>query len=400
MPSGLFSGETPGRIELALQKGRPPKFDLSAGLAGIRLSVPALGYNKGAGSNGQFKLSGILGDVPQIDTLSLQTPGLLAEGSLILAAGGGLRSADFSRLRVGDWLDAPVKFSPTEQTVEISGGQIDLRNFNNGSGGNSSPNAYRISLKPADLIVTDGLALRSVSGDFTTGSKGLEGRFDGRVNGGSKISGIVQPGNKVFLYAGDGGKALKDAGLFEGGSKGTLRVALRPDTNGGFRGQLLVSDIRVRSAPVLAEILSVASIIGAYDALSGSGVSFSHVESDFRILPERIVVDNAHAVSPSLGVTMNGTYALASGRLDLEGVVSPFYFVNGVFEKIPILGRVLGGRNGEGLIGVNYALAGSKVDPRVSVNPVSGLTPGVLREIFQRRPEAAFSPEEIARQNQ
>ncbi len=399
LPTGLVRGETEGRLQLALEKDVAPQFTLLGDVGPLAISVPSLSYGKSAGrGSGVVELTGSLGETPQIDRLRLEAPGLLAEGRIDLA-GAGLRSAEFSRLRVGGWLDAPVRLDVANRQVRISGGTVDLRNFNRGGAGSSGP-GYQISLAPVDLIVTDGIALRGVEGEFTTAG-GLKGRFNGRVNGGARVAGIVQRGNKVYLYADHAGQALKDAGLFEGGRGGELRAALLPDAQtGGYNGLLMVSNIRVSNAPVLAEILSVASIVGAVDALSGSGVSFEHVESDFRILPERIVVDRAHAISASLGVTMNGTYAPRSGKLDLEGVVSPFYFINGAFAQIPLLGRILGGRNGEGLIGVNYALAGTRDNPRIAVNPVSGLTPGVLREIFQRRPEAAFSPEAIARQKQ
>ncbi|MDX1785720.1 MAG: hypothetical protein R3210_06290, partial [Roseovarius sp.] len=43
-------------------------------------------------------------------------------------------------------------------------------------------------------------------------------------------------------------------------------------------------------------------------------------------------------------------------------------------------------RQGEGLVGVNYKLKGPAKSPRVQVNPLSILTPGMFREIFRRSP--------------
>ena len=66
-------------------------------------------------------------------------------------------------------------------------------------------------------------------------------------------------------------------------------------------------------------------------------------------------------------------------RLDLRGVISPFYLINGI-------GAVLT-RPGEGLVGFTYRVSGSAANPRVSVNPLSVLAPGFFREMF-RRPAA------------
>ena len=88
-----------------------------------------------------------------------------------------------------------------------------------------------------------------------------------------------------------------------------------------------------------------------------------------------------------MGISLEGRYQLASKNFDMNGVISPLYAINGIFEKLPIVGRLLGGKDGEGLIGFSYLLRGSAQAPKISVNPLSILTPGALREIFvPRRP--------------
>jgi hypothetical protein len=69
-----------------------------------------------------------------------------------------------------------------------------------------------------------------------------------------------------------------------------------------------------------------------------------------------------------------------------------------VLNRVPIVGALLGGE-GEGLIGVTFAVTGSADDPRISANPLSALTPGVLRGVFggtrseTRIPDAPAAPE-------
>jgi hypothetical protein len=72
---------------------------------------------------------------------------------------------------------------------------------------------------------------------------------------------------------------------------------------------------------------------------------------------------------------MDGVYDLSRGILNMRGVISPIYLINAV-------GSILT-RKGEGVIGFSYTLKGPAADPTVQVNPLSGLAPGILREIFR-----------------
>jgi len=51
------------------------------------------------------------------------------------------------------------------------------------------------------------------------------------------------------------------------------------------------------------------------------------------------------------------------------------------------IGELLIGKEGEGFFALNYGVKGRFDKSQVSINPLSALTPGVLRRIFQ--PEEA-----------
>jgi hypothetical protein len=50
---------------------------------------------------------------------------------------------------------------------------------------------------------------------------------------------------------------------------------------------------------------------------------------------------------------------------------------------VPILGDLLVSRRGEGVFGMTYSINGAVAAPRVGVNPLSALTPGIFRRIFE-----------------
>jgi hypothetical protein len=80
---------------------------------------------------------------------------------------------------------------------------------------------------------------------------------------------------------------------------------------------------------------------------------------------------------------MRGTVDFKSQTVDLGGTYVPLYGLNSAFRAIPIIGPVLGGRQGEGLVGITFAIQGKLDDPSVLVNPMSIMTPGIFRQIFE-----------------
>ena len=128
----------------------------------------------------------------------------------------------------------------------------------------------------------------------------------------------------------------------------------------------------------MAALLDAISVVGLLGQLDGQGLSFTNVDAKFRITPDRIVVTEGSAVGPGLGISMDGIYMLGTKRMEFQGVISPIYLLNGI-------GSVLT-RPGEGLFGFTYRLDGVVGNLRVSVNPLSALTPGMFREIFRRPP--------------
>ncbi len=72
--------------------------------------------------------------------------------------------------------------------------------------------------------------------------------------------------------------------------------------------------------------------------------------------------------------------------LDISGTLVPAYVLNTVLGNIPVLGNLLLGGAGQGIFAANFRIAGPLGDPKVSVNPLSALAPGVLRRLFLFEP--------------
>ncbi len=380
LPRGTINGSGRADLRIDLVPDAAPAFRLTSTLAGIGMALPAVGWSKPQGATGSLSVSGSLGALPRIDSLSIDTAGLQADGAITLAPGGGLERARFSRVRLGGWLDAPVTLQGRGRGaavgIVIDGGNLDLRRANFGpSGGQGGP--MQIALDR--LQISDGIALNGFAGEFSA-EGGFSGRFSANVNGGAAVQGTVVPQDgrtAVRIVSDNAGGVFAAAGFLQNATGGALDLRLLPTGGEGiYDGSMTVANLTVRDAPALASLLNAISVIGLIQQMAGQGLQFTDVEARFRLTPDRIVLTQASAVGPGLGISLDGIYTLASKAMDFQGVVSPFYFLNGI-------GSVLT-RRGEGLIGFNFTLSGSSEDVRVGVNPLSVLTPGMFREIFRR----------------
>ena len=64
--------------------------------------------------------------------------------------------------------------------------------------------------------------------------------------------------------------------------------------------------------------------------------------------------------------------------LNFDGEISPIHLVNMLLKKIPIIGDLLIGKEGEGLFAFEFEMSGNSSDPEVSSNPLSIAKPQIL----------------------
>lgn len=387
LPEGAVAGTGRGTIRIDLPRGAPARLRLGSDLAGLVLRLPEVGWTKPAGTTGQMEVAGVLTDPPRLDLIRLSAPGLSAEGSLRLTETGALDRLDFAAVDLG-WFAGRAALIGTGGGAprwEVAGPLADLRRLPDfGAGGATAGRSVPvIDLALDRLRLSDSLALTGFRGRFG-GAAAFTGQFAGAVNGAAEVQGSVVPAangrNGYVIRSDDAGSVFRAAGLFSRGFGGSLDLRLVEDEGpGSYTGTIRASGLRVRDAPVLAELLGLVSVVGLLEQLSGEGILFNSLSGRFAIFPDRVLLRDGQAAGASLGVSMEGAYDRRAERLDMEGVVSPVYFVNA-------LGQVVS-RPGEGLFGFTYRLTGPADSPRVSVNPLSILTPGPFREIF--RGEAA-----------
>ncbi|MGV6838710.1 MAG: YhdP family protein [Planktomarina sp.] len=380
LPPDSVTGQTTGQIQISLPADGSPRFDMTSDLVGAKISIPQIGWSKSARRQAALSIQGQLEPL-QVNAISLDAPGLKAEGTISLT-GNRLDRITLSKLSVGRWLSGAVTLTGQgagqPMAVSIAGGQLDLRNapFANGGNGSMPP----ISGQLGRIRIADGLSLHNANLEFKGGKSNL-GRFSGQINGGASVSGTIARKNQsttISLQSRDAGGVMRDAGILRQANGGDLKLTLQSDPKGGWRGSADIIGARVQDAPALANLLSAISVVGILEQMDGKGLMMDEIKADFVINEGQVTLYSASAVGPSLGLSLDGYINTAAKTVDLQGVVSPLYLVNSI-------GAILT-RRGEGLLGFNFTLKGQTDDMRVRVNPLSILTPGMFREIFRRAP--------------
>lgn len=388
LPKGMVSGQGLAKVEIDLKKGAPGELRLSSDLQGIGLTLPEVGWTKPGDAKGRLEADVTLGALPAVHRLEVEAAGLTASGKVALRKGGGLDLARFDRVVLDDWLNGAVEFRGRgvgkPVGIAVTSGTVDIRKMPGAdkrqaskSGQGSGP----LSLALDRLTVTENIALTDFRGDFSL-LGGFSGDFTAAMNGGPAVSGTVVPaahGTAVRLRSKDAGAVVASAGVFASARGGDLDLTLTPRaTQGHYDGHLGITNVRVRNANVLAELLNAVSVVGLLEQLYGQGLVFNTVDGEFLLTPQLVDLRRGSATGASLGVSMAGVYTSGSGRLAMQGVISPVYLLNGI-------GAILTKR-GEGVFGFNYTLEGTADDPEVAVNPLSIFTPGMFREMFRGGP--------------
>ena len=167
---------------------------------------------------------------------------------------------------------------------------------------------------------------------------------------------------------------------FEGGKLDFYSVK----KNKVSQSQLKIYDFNLKELPALTKILTLASLQGIADILSGDGVSFEELEIKFTNKKNLMEIDELYAIGPAISILMDG-YVQKNELVSLRGTLVPATTINKFVGSIPILGDILvGKKTGEGVFGVSFKLKGPPKNIKTTVNPIKTLTPRFITRTLEK----------------
>ena len=151
---------------------------------------------------------------------------------------------------------------------------------------------------------------------------------------------------------------------------------------------LKIENFKVKNAPGVVKLLSLADLGGLADLAEGEGLSFDLLEIDMEKSKDILKLNEILALGPSLSVLMEG-YQDKSGLTSLRGTLVPAKTLNNIISKIPVIGNIVIPKEaGEGLFGISFKMKGPKGNIRTTINPIRTLTPRFIQKIIDKNKEA------------
>ena len=176
---------------------------------------------------------------------------------------------------------------------------------------------------------------------------------------------------------------INDFKFIKGFEDGKLEYISNYD-DANSKSNLKIHDFKLQDVPILAKILSLASLQGFADLLTGEGIRFKELEMDLTTKKNLITIDEMYAIGPSISVLLSG-YVVKGELISLRGTLVPATTLNKIIGSIPILGNILvGKKTGEGIFGVSFKVKGPPKDLKTTVNPIKTLTPRFITRTLEK----------------
>jgi hypothetical protein len=422
----FFRGTVPVTADLTGHRGSLVHADVTVDFTPATLSVPIVNLEKSPGQNATGHIGVNFGpaNAVQDETIRISGPVLNLNGTASFNHNGDLTVLNLPSVRMGTLNDLSFQLTRSADGDDylLRGHSLDGSKIGR-TGSNEQPGGAQAAMHTDDTLEgrlhinakLDRLAMRGgVSIAPFNLDLGLYGNrpsalaLNGNVTMGSKSAPVAAnleasaQGRKVTLTSGDAGLLARGVFAFESMRGGALSATVNlpgPAVDAGnsagpdFTGVLTIKDFQLLDQPLISRMFAAGSLTGIGDLMGGDGISLEEWNFPFTSKNNVLSVNGARAVGRAIGASADGYIDRPHGTLALKGSLIPAYELNSVLSNIPLLGDILASKQGEGIFGVTYSATGNMEHPDISTDPLSILTPGILRRIFQGHiPTAANAP--------
>jgi uncharacterized protein involved in outer membrane biogenesis len=373
--------------------GTRAEADAALDFGAANLSLDEAGWKKPAGVPGTAKLVVDLDDevvvgLPQAD---IKAPGL--DGRFAVSVNRddrGIDRVDIRRLVIGDSdISGAVSRRPGGGwQVDIRGARLDIHRalkhaLEEDTADDATPLA--INAHVARLVLGPHRAAENVSAALLRDHASWQSvKIDGSYANGHRL-GITLANQRLRFESDDLGSTFALFGIADNVVGGRLAIdgtLNEVDGHHQLRARVDGADYNLVRAPALAQLLSLASLDGIAGMMTGGGIPFTTLRGDIGFSRGRISLYRLIAYGGALGITAKGSLNPGQDQIDVDGTLAPAYALNSVLGNFPVIGSLLMGGEGQGLFAASFRLTGSNDNPSVSVNPLSALTPGMFRHLF------------------
>lgn len=398
--ANLLAGPVPLTVVMIERRNGNGSIQVNGDLTQATILIDPLAWNKPSGNIADASATLLMSHdrVTKIDRIAVRGDGLLLTGSADFVD-GRIRTLLLDDFRLGHTHGRGTVHLKANGPVAVvmQGDQLDLSpKLTDTTPRPGKPDAVAVTTPDWTFnarfdhaILANGESAGDVLVKATGGGQTIR-LLDaiGTMQAGSGFSIKIVPdggGRHLLVEAKDAGSFLRGVDAVQGIQAGHLMIDAileRPFDFHPLAGKLLIDNAIVSNSPVLGKLLQAVTVYGLVDALRERGMRFSHIIIPFHYDGVDLSLDQAHAYNSSLGFTADGHINLSSKRISLTGTVVPAYFFNSALGQLPLVGKLFSPERGGGFFAARFDVSGQVDDPKISINPISALTPGFLRGIF------------------
>ena len=399
----FLEGSVPLDLTYTTQNDGRAVADVSVDAKPARFFVDPFDYEKPGGKEGSATFKAHFKDeqLTEITELTAKAPEFSLDKSRLTFKGKGantyLSGGHTPRFKLGE-TDAKLDFTIDGKglvKILFDGAFLDLRPFMDTEpvkeGHSDPPSVISVTAKKMRTADQETVNNAKLYTDIDADGRFNQFEMDAKVGKGDiylrfkpNESGV----KKFLLEATDAGATLKAFNIYTGMKGGTMTVKGEPvkgvrDRN--FTGRVEIRDFVADKAPSLTKLFSILSLSGLMEVLKNDGLAFTRLEADFKWFYRKegalLELRDGRTSGNTLGLTFDGVFDNAKQTVDVEGTLIPLSGINKVIGKIPLVGDIITGGSGS-LFAATYSIKGPMADPVISGNPLSVLTPGLLRRIL------------------
>jgi hypothetical protein len=391
-----------GQVRFVAQPLTDERLAISIDLERAGVTIADLGISKSVGTPGS--LNAVIaqdGEETSLTDISLRFGDVELAGGLVYHAETGLRAAEFTQVKLSPGDNAQASLAPISggYAVNLRGSQLDLKpvlrrffSLGEGSGGVSTEQfdqTLDLTVRLDRAVGFYGTTAYNVEMDMLlAGSDLRRANLAASFTQGNAIAITTNPtpeGRIMSVAFNDLGTILRLIGVYSQLAGGSGSLVLNRNTAADIEaGELTLSNFAIVDEQNVAQILGNHANSRTMIA-ERNRLDFDNARVQFTRSGGRIEVTQAMLSGDMVGGTMRGFVHTDTRQYDLTGTYVPLFGLNNAFQQIPLFGPILGGRQGEGLFGVTFAVRGPLDNPQFRINPLSALVPGAFRELFEFR---------------
>ena len=246
---------------------------------------------------------------------------------------------------------------------------------------------FNLNIKVKEVLINENDIIKNLNGKVgfkknKVSNAKINGSFAKNENVSLTI--INKDGQKVTTFFSE--KAypfIKKFDFIKGFDEGSLDF-YSVEFGSTSNSQIKLYDFKLKEVPALTKILTLASLQGIADLLSGEGIRFDDFEMKFQNKKNLITIDEIYAIGPAISILMEG-YIEKNDLISLRGTLVPATTINKAIGSIPVIGELLvGKKTGEGVFGVSFKIKGPPGKIETTVNPIKTLTPRFITRTLEK----------------